>query len=215
MKLITDKASNGLQSKEFKEFLLTPIPKTEITATEADELEQILKDGYNKYTGLGISATQLGIKKRACYIKFGNDEDSRELFLLNPVIIERSKEGFLFYEGCLSMPKTIEKPLRTIRSCKIKVQTDNLGELEFEINPEGDKSGERVSMETMMTVVVQHEIDHLDGITIKDRIYSTTITKKNNYGRNDKIVMKSPTGELVEVKYKRANDYFLKGYEIV
>jgi peptide deformylase len=215
MKLITDKASNGLQSKEFKEFLLTPIPKTEITATEADELEQILKDGYNKYTGLGISASQLGIKKRACYIKFGNDEDSRELFLLNPVIIERSKEGFLFYEGCLSMPKTIEKPLRTIRSCKIKVQTDNLGELEFEINPEGDKSGERVSMETMMTVVVQHEIDHLDGITIKDRIYSTTITKKNNYGRNDKIVMKSPTGELVEVKYKRANDYFLKGYEIV
>jgi hypothetical protein len=66
-----------------------------------------------------------------------------------------------------------------------------------------------------MTVIVQHEIDHLDGITIKDRIYSTTITKKNNYGRNDKIVMKSPTGELVEVKYKKANDYFLKGYEIV
>jgi peptide deformylase len=215
MKLITDKASNGLQSNEFNEFLLTRVPKTEFTAIEADELEQTLKDGLKNYPGLGISATQLGIKKRACYIKFGDEENGRELFLLNPVITERSKEGFLFYEGCLSIPKTIEKPLKTIRSCKIKVQTDNLGELEFEINPEGDKADDRVSMETMMTVIVQHEIDHLDGITIKDRIYSTTITKKNNYGRNDKIVMKSPTGELVEVKYKKANDYFLKGYEIV
>ena len=215
MKLITDRASNGLQSNEFSQFLLTRVPKTEITAKEADELEQTLKDGLNKYPGLGLSATQLGIKKRACYIKFGYEEDSRELFLVNPVITERSKEGFLFYEGCLSIPKTIEKPLRTIRSCKIKVQTDNLGELEFEINPEGDKADERVSIETMMTVIVQHEIDHLDGITIKDRVYSTTIVKKNNYGRNDKIVMKSPAGELVEVKYKKANNYFLQGYEIV
>jgi len=67
----------------------------------------------------------------------------------------------------------------------------------------------------MMTVIVQHEIDHLDGITIKDRIYSTTIVKKQDYGRNDKIVMKSPEGELIEVKFKKANDYFLKGYEVV
>ncbi len=215
MKLITDKASNGLQSNEFSEFLLTRIPKTELTAKESDELEKVLKEGLRRYSGLGISATQLGIKKRACYINFGDDEDGRELFLVNPVITERSKEGFLFYEGCLSIPKTIEKPLRTIRSCKIKVQTDNLGELEFEINSEGDKAGERVSMETMLTVVVQHEIDHLDGITIKDRVYSTTVKNKNNYGRNDKIVMKSPNGDLIEVKYKKANDYFLKGYEIV
>jgi peptide deformylase len=215
MKLITDKASNGLQSKEFKEFLLTPVSKTEITAKEADELQSQLELGLQKYPGLGISATQLGINKRACYIKFGDEENGRELFLVNPVITERSKEAFLFYEGCLSIPKTIEKPLRTIRSCKIKVQTDNLGELEFEINREADGVDNSVSIETMMTVIVQHEIDHLDGITIKDRVYSTTIVKKESYGRNDKIVMKSPTGELVEVKYKKSNDYFLKGYEIV
>jgi len=67
----------------------------------------------------------------------------------------------------------------------------------------------------MMTVIVQHEIDHLDGLTIKDRVYSTTIVNKNTYGRNDKVVMKSPDGGMVEVKYKKANDYFLKGYEIV
>jgi hypothetical protein len=88
-----------------------------------------------------------------------------------------------------------------------------LGELTFEINPSGDK--EYVSNETLRTVVVQHEIDHLDGITVKDRIYSTTLVKPSKYGRNDKVLMKSPTNEFVEVKYKKANEYFLQGYEIV
>jgi peptide deformylase len=213
MTLITDKGSNGLINPEFREFLLTPTPKTEFTAKEAEELEELLKNGLDKYPGLGISATQLGIKKRACYIKFGDEENGRELFLLNPVITQRSNDGFIFYEGCLSIPKTVENPLKTIRACKVVVQTDNLGELTFEINKEGDK--DQVSVETMMTVIVQHEIDHLDGITIKDRVYSTTRRVKTTPGRNSIVVMKSPEGELVEVKYKKANAYYLQGYEIV
>jgi peptide deformylase len=215
MKLITDKGTNGLTSKEFLEFLKTPTLYSSFTKEEADGLEQTLKKGLETYPGLGISATQLGIKKRACYIKFGDDESGMELFLLNPIIKERSKDGFLFYEGCLSIPKTVTAPLRTIRSTKVIVQTDNLGELTFEINPEGDKANDRVSSETMMTVIVQHEIDHLDGITIKDRIYSTTRTVRKNYGRNDLVIMKSPNGEMIEVKYKNSNKFFLQGYEVV
>jgi len=211
MKLVIDRDSRGFETKEFREYLKTPCFKTEMTQSESDELRTQLEEGMKQYPGLGISATQLGIKKRACYIQFGNEE----LFLLNPIIKEKSKEGFLFYEGCLSIPSTLTKPIRTIRACKVVIDTDNLGELTFEINPEGDKQNEQVSKETMMTVIVQHEIDHLDGFTIKDRVYSTTVVKKNNYGRNDKVIMKSPDGEMVEVKYKKANDYFLKGYEIV
>ena len=215
MKLIVDKGSNGLTTKEFTEYLKTPVLKSEITQQEADELRKQLEQGLTGYPGLGISATQLGIKKRACYIKFGDDVSGMELFLLNPIIKERSKDGFLFYEGCLSIPKTVTAPLRTIRSTKVIVQTDNLGELTFEINPEGDKANDRVSSETMMTVIVQHEIDHLDGFTIKDRVYTTQVVKKVNFGRNDKIVMKSKEGEMVEVKFKNANKLFLQGYEIV
>jgi peptide deformylase len=211
MKLIVDKNQLGLETKEFREYLKTPTPKTEITQDEADDLRMKLTQALIEHPGLGISATQIGIKKRACYINFGDEE----LFLVNPVIKEKSKEGFLFYEGCLSIPSTIERPIRTIRASKIIVQTDNLGELTFEINPEGDKANESVSKETMMTVIVQHEIDHLDGFTIKDRVYNTQVVKRQNYGRNDLIVMKSPQGELVEVKYKKANNYFLQGYEIV
>ena len=211
MKLIVDKGSNGLTTKEFTEYLKTPCPKTEFKQYEADMLRIQLEQGLTDYPGLGISATQLGIKKRACYIKFGDEE----LFLVNPIIKEKSKEGFLFMEGCLSIPTSLTKPIRTIRACKVVVDTDNLGELTFEINTEGDKANEQISKETMMTVIVQHEIDHLDGFTIKDRVYNTQVVKKVDFGRNEKIVMKSKEGELVEVKFKNANKLFLQGYEIV
>ena len=211
MKLIVDKGSNGLTTKEFTEYLKTPILKSEITQQEADELRLQLNEALEKNPGLGISATQIGIKKRACLIKFGDEE----LFLVNPIITEKSKEGFLFYEGCLSIPSTLTKPIRTIHASKVIVQTDNLGEIRFEINPEEDRAGDKVSEDTMRTVIAQHEIDHLDGVTIKDRVYSTTVVKKQDYGRNDKVIMKSPDGELIEVKVKKANNYFLQGYEIV
>jgi peptide deformylase len=211
MKLIVDKSSNGLTTKEFVEYLKTPVLKSEISQKDSDELRLQLEEALIQHPGLGISATQIGIKKRACLIQFGDEE----LYLVNPIITEKSKEGFLFYEGCLSIPSTLTKPVRTIRATKVVVQTDNLGELTFEINPEGDKANEQISKETMMTVIVQHEIDHLDGFTIKDRVYNTQIVKRQTYGRNDKIVMKSKEGEMIEVKYKNANKYFLQGYEIV
>jgi len=212
MKLITDKKQNGMISSDFTKYLKHPVPKSELNQLEVDILRDTLFAALKGMGGVGLSANQIGVNKRACVIKF-NDV---ELFLLNPVITERSNEGFIFYEGCLSMPDTIKKPVRTLRSTYVVVQTDNLGELRFEITPEEDRKLEgQVSEGTMKTVVVQHEIDHLDGITIKDRIYSTTITKKQSYGRNDKIVMKAPNGDFVEVKYKKANNYFLKGYEVV
>jgi hypothetical protein len=46
-------------------------------------------------------------------------------------------------------------------------------------------------------------------------VYNTQIVKTQTYGRNDKIVMKSKEGEMVEIKFKNANKYFLQGYEIV
>jgi peptide deformylase len=211
MKLIVDKKPNGLTNPEFIQHLKKPVAKSELTQFEADILKDTLLAALKGMGGVGLSANQIGVNKRACVIKFNDTE----LFLLNPFITERSKDGFIFYEGCLSMPDTMKKPVRTIRANYVVVQTDNLGEIRFEINPEEDRAGDKVSEDTMKTVIVQHEIDHLDGITIKDRVYSTTIVKKQEYGRNDKVIMKSPDGELIEVKVKKANNYFLQGYEIV
>ena len=164
MKLIVDKTSIGLTNPEFIKHLKTPVPKSELTQFEADILRDTLFAALKGMGGVGLSANQIGVNKRACVIKF-NDE---ELFLLNPIITERSNEGFIFYEGCLSIPDTIKKPIRTIRSTKVVVMTDNLGELVFEVNTKEDRKGEQVSADTMKTVIVQHEIDHLDGVTMFD-----------------------------------------------
>ena len=218
MKLITDKRHNGFVSQEYFKYLTNPIPTTTFTQSEADELEQTLREAVKKYPAFGISANQLGINKRACLI-INSLSEKEYMFLLNPVMIEKSEQYFIFWESCLSLPKTMEKPIRTYRHESVKIKTDNLGELEFKINPEKDQEAPdefKVSLETLQTAVVQHEIDHLDGITIRDRnSLNWTQRKTASYGRNDKIVMKSPSGELVEVKYKKANDYFIKGCEIV
>jgi peptide deformylase len=209
MKLIVDKLKNGLPNPEFEKFLKTPVEKSELNQLESDVLRLTLSAALKAIGGYGIAANQLGINKRACIIKYNDTE----LFLLNPVITERSDDSFLFYEGCLSIPSTNHTKVKTIRSTKVVVQTDNLGELTFEIDPESDR--EKMTEDTIKTVVVQHEIDHLDGITVKDRVYSTTIVKQTTFGRNDKIVLKSETGELIEVKYKKAHEYMLKGYQLV
>lgn len=209
MKLIVDKYKNGLANPEFTRWLKRPIEKTDITQMDSDILQTNLLSILKSIGVYSISANQIGINTRACLIALNGEE----LFLLNPIITERSNEGFLFYESCNSIISTLRKPIKTIRSTYVVVNTDNLGELRFEINPEADKTN--ISDDTLKTVLVQHEIDHLDGITIKDRIYTTTVRNTNSYRRNDKIVMKSSEGELIEVKYKNANSLLLKGYEII
>lgn len=207
MNLIVDKLPNGLPNPVFDVFLKNPVPKSEMTQLEADDLRDILISTVTKMGGYGLSANQLGLNKRACVVKYKDVE----LFLLNPFIKERSKDGIIFFEGCLSSPKTLKHPLKTVRSKRVVVQTDNLGEMIFEHSE--DK--EEVSSDTMVAVIVQHEIDHLDGITMQQRIYSTTVVNKQTYGRNDKVLMKSPNGDLIEVKHKKSNEFFLKGYEVV
>lgn len=209
MKLIVDKYKNGSVNPEFAKWLKRPVEKTDMTQIESDILQNTLRSVLKSIGASSISANQIGINKRACLISI-NDV---ELFLLNPIITERSNEGFLFYEACDSISSTLKKPIKTVRSTYVVVNTDNLGELRFETYVKPDSK--EVSDETLKTVLIQHEIDHLDGITIKDRIYSTTVRNRKNYGRNDKIVMKSPNGELIEVKYKNANSFLLKGYEVV
>lgn len=208
-KLIIDKKESGLPNPEFTKFLEKPVERTSFTKESSDELYKILSEALNKYGGIGISANQLGINQRACLIKL----DEFELFLLNPQIKKRSNDSFIFYEACLSIPKTMNNLVTTIRSTWIEISCDNLGDLRFEINPEEDK--ESVSLDTMKTVVVQHEIDHLDGISIKKRTYNPQVVNKVNYGRNDKVFMKSPSGDIIEVKYKKANNYYLNGYELI
>ncbi len=106
--------------------------------------------------GVGLAANQVGVSKRLCVIDTSiREEKSLLIVLINPAIIE--KEGAEeAEEGCLSIPGYIP----TIkRSAKVFVRGLNREGKSIEIEATG-----------LLARALQHEIDHLDGLLIIDRI---------------------------------------------
>lgn len=193
--------------------VVTDLPKNK---TEEDVISAALFTALEKEKGFGLSANQIGVDKRMCVINI-----KEPMILVNPKIVKRSEEAVQYIESCLSLPKTMRKPKNTVRSISITVETDNLGTVEFGPD-EKDKIGTDghnyfADEGLLECVVAQHEIDHLDGILITDsiRAYNTQRVSEKKYGRNDKVMIKSPDGETDFVKYKKALPLLEKGYQIV
>ena len=193
--------------------VVTDLPKNK---SEEEVISAALFTALEKEKGFGLSANQIGVDKRMCVI---NIKDPMEL--INPKITKRSEEAVQYIESCLSLPKTMRKPKNTVRSVSVTVETDNLGTVEFgpdekdKIGTEGHNYfGDEGLLEC---VVAQHEIDHLDGILITDsiRAYNIQRVSEKKYGRNDKVMVKSPDGETDFMKYKKAVPLLEKGYQIV
>ena len=193
--------------------VVTDLPKNK---TEEDVISAALFTALEKEKGFGLSANQIGVDKRMCVVNI-----KEPMVLVNPKIVKRSEEAVQYIESCLSLPKTMRKPKNTVRSISITVETDNLGTVEFGPD-EKDKIGTDghnyfADEGLLECVVAQHEIDHLDGILITDsiRAYNIQRVSEKKYGRNDKVMIKSPDGETDFVKYKKAVPLLEKGYQIV
>lgn len=125
-----------------------------------DELRRFLDDMLEtmyEEDGVGLAAPQVGVSKRIVVIDPQRDGETRQpLYLINPQIIWRSEETEICEEGCLSVPEMraeVERPA--------SVRVTYL-----------DYNGKACEMlaEDFLAVVVQHELDHLDGILYIDRI---------------------------------------------
>ena len=113
-------------------------------------IDDMLETMY-KNNGVGLAAPQVGVKKRIIVIDVGNGP----LALVNPKITKRKGEDIL-EEGCLSLPGILVKIKRATK-----------------INIEGlNREGKRISIEAtyLAARALQHEIDHLNGILIIDKI---------------------------------------------
>lgn len=108
------------------------------------------------HKGLGLAAPQVGKAYRAIVIdRTAIDGSGGLLYLLNPEIIEYSEETDVREESCLSIPGlTVAVP----RSVKITVRYK-------------DRKGlyKRLEAEDLLARVIQHEVDHLNGILISDK----------------------------------------------
>jgi peptide deformylase len=106
--------------------------------------------------GVGLAAPQVGVPKRVVVIRSLEDPEEKDFFvLINPEII--AKEGGEWSEeGCLSVP---EMPMEVPRSEKVVVKAL-------------DRRGKPFEMEGLglMARILQHEIDHLNGLLYIDRL---------------------------------------------
>ena len=161
------------------------------TVKEGEEIgAQLLKELTKSENGIGLAANQIGINKRVCVINV-----KEPLVLINPRIVEHSEEQFMFSEGCLSFPK---KYVRTGRYSSVTVESDNHeGKMVF--TADSDKIDDAFE-----TACVQHEIDHLDGITMFDRaVVAQPYRAPEKIGRNEKVTI-TDGKETKELKWKKA-----------
>ena len=116
---------------------------------EIGRMTAIMRDGL----GIGLAATQLGVMHRVLVYRIG--EDAPLAALVNPEIQWSSRDSETVEEGCLSLPGIhvdVERPLH------VRVRAR-------------DEDGEEIEIEAsgLEARVIQHEVDHLDGVLMLDR----------------------------------------------
>ena len=163
------------------------------TIKEGEEIgAQLLTELTKSKNGIGLAANQIGINKRVCVINV-----KEPIVLINPRIVERSEEEFIFPEGCLSFP---DQHVRTKRNVSVVVETDN-HEDKLSFSAESEDINDAFEC-----ACVQHEIDHLDGITMFDRsVIAQPYKALKKIGRNERVTISSAASkETKTIKWKKA-----------
>ena len=114
--------------------------------SEAQLIIKDLEDSLDLKKGVGLSAIQIGILKRVSIIRFGKFK----LDLINPIILAKENKIRFPKEGCLSLPNLF---IDTMRYNNITLENN----------------GKVSELSGLPAVMCQHEIDHLNGLTILNR----------------------------------------------
>jgi peptide deformylase len=135
-------------------------PVLRASAVEVDRFDDTLKaevafmgELMHDALGVGLAATQLGILHRV--LVYRADPEDPVTALVNPVLEWRSEEQEVGEEGCLSLPGVhvdVERP------AAVRVRARDATNADLQIEAEG-----------LAARIIQHEMDHLDGVLILDR----------------------------------------------
>lgn len=126
-----------------------------------DEIRELARDMlHTMYAerGIGLAAVQVGQLKRLLVadVEWTAEGPGKQYVLINPEIVENSADINVYKEGCLSFPEQYGDVKRP-KTVKVKFQTLD-GEWKEEV------------LEGLLATCVQHEIDHLNGITFVDHL---------------------------------------------
>jgi len=186
-----------------------PVINKKLRKVSVDEGLSIAKDLFNilseRKDGIGLAANQVGIDASVAVVNV-----REPLILINPVVKEQWDE-IDYYEGCLSFPK---KGVHTKRYKNIIVHTEQEesdwyfsgAETTQECKGSWEQKGKEEDQELRIleSVCVQHEIDHLNGISCIDKAVKLEPAKSDKkWGRNE-IVGITDGKDYKEIKYKKA-----------
>jgi peptide deformylase len=115
----------------------------------AERMTQLMRDA----SGVGLAATQIGVIRRV--FVFQTDPEEDPIAVVNPVVVGQSDETSLDDEGCLSL-QGVQMPVERPISIRLAGRDLEGGELSLDLDEHAAR-------------VVQHELDHLDGVLILDR----------------------------------------------
>ena len=177
----------------------------------ATELFQILN---KRGDGIGLASNQVGIDAQVAVVNV-----REPIMLINPKVIKKWDE-IPYYEGCLSFPG---QAIRTQRYRHIIVKSADV-DCQYYFSGAGSPKGAKGSWETsakhdqdqriLEAICVQHEIDHLNGVTIHDREKNLEPTKvEKKIGRNQLVTIKKDDAVKV-LKYKKAQKFLNQGWVI-
>jgi peptide deformylase len=157
-------------SNDPEKILTTPTEPVEVQpggqiSAEAKDIESKLRlairlnvDKRGNPNLVGLAANQIGIKKRVCICQIEENGKHRWVTMINPTITERSVDLATEIEGCGSIREPKELQYEVTRPREITV-------IFFDV--QGNKMG--AMLQDFSARVVQHEVDHLNGILISDR----------------------------------------------
>jgi peptide deformylase len=117
----------------------------------AERMLHLMEDA----NGIGLAATQVGVVRRMFVCRLGDEDDEQLHAFANPVIVAAGDERDTADEGCLSLQGVL---VPVERPTKLTLEAQDLT---------GDPV--RLELEELDARVVQHELDHLDGVLILDR----------------------------------------------
>lgn len=130
--------------------LRRPTRSVQPGSAEARKAAGALRAAFGEIEALGLAANQLGLPARAILVRIGDEER----VLLNPTIAARSAELVMEWEGCLSLPG-------------VEAEVPRAKEVVVQAADEGGKPVE-LCLADFEARVLQHEVDHLDGVLYVD-----------------------------------------------
>jgi hypothetical protein len=189
------------------------VQKIEKSAITQEDISNY-KNKISKLEGVVFNASDVDMDKRIITIRLGNVED--ELTLVNPKPISKADMPVVYFEKDTFKQNKIRK---TIRYPWFVLETDNLGKVEFKADKTEWKDADEFFGDAglLEAVLVQRALDAIDGIDITNpnRQYSETITKDKSPGRNERVMLQGPNGEMEFVKSKKVDSYLQKGWNLI